>query len=91
MADYVTKELPEVVDKLFKVDNTRRGITGHSVGGHGAMITHFRNPGMYKSVSALAPVCNPSSCQWGKKAFEGFLGSVEAGAEYDSTLLVAKY
>lgn len=91
MADYVTKELPSVVDKLFKVDNSKKGITGHSVGGHGALVTHFRNPGMYQSVSALAPVCNPSNCQWGKKAFEGFLGSVEAGAEYDSTLLVSKY
>jgi S-formylglutathione hydrolase len=55
------------------------------------MVTHFRNPGMYMSVSALAPVCNPTNCQWGKKAFAGFLGSVEAGAEYDSTLLVGKY
>ena len=62
MADYVTKELPQVVEKLFKVDNTRRGVTGHSTGGHGAMISHFRNPGMFKSVSAFAPMCNPSEC-----------------------------
>jgi S-formylglutathione hydrolase len=62
MADYVTKELPQVVDQLFKVDNSRRGVSGHSTGGHGAMVNHFRNPGMFKSVSAFAPMCNPSNC-----------------------------
>jgi len=60
MGDYVTKELPAVIEKLFKVDGSKRGVTGHSTGGHGALVSHFRNPGMYKSVSAFAPVCNPT-------------------------------
>ena len=46
-----------------------------SMGGHGALICHLKNPGMYKSVSAMAPICNPSQCPWGLKAFEGYLGS----------------
>lgn len=91
MDDYITDELPRVVDTLFTVDNSRKGIFGHSMGGHGAMALHLRNPGMYKSVSAFSPVCNPSNCFSGQKAFKRFLGTVEAGAEYDSSLLVAKY
>ena len=62
MDSYITEELPRVVDQLFSVDNSRKGIFGHSVGGHGAMALFFRNPGMYKSISAFNPVCNPSNC-----------------------------
>jgi len=91
MYDYVTKELPALVSGLFPVDTSRAGITGHSMGGHGAMICHLKNPGMYSSVSAFAPIVNPTAVPWGKKAFTGYLGSVEAGKEYDATELVKKY
>jgi len=91
MYDYVTKELPEVIDLLFSVDSSRTAITGHSMGGHGALSLHLKNPGKYQSVSAFAPICNPTECQWGKKAFEGYLGSVEAGKAYDSVELMKAY
>lgn len=60
MDDYINKELPQVIDQLFAVDTSRLAITGHSMGGHGAMSQHFRNPGKYQSVSAFAPICNPT-------------------------------
>lgn len=88
---YITKELPEVVNSLFAVDGTKASITGHSMGGHGALVAFLRNPGKYKSVSAFAPICNPTESNWGKKAFEGYLGSVEAGKQYDATELVKGY
>lgn len=91
MYDYVTKELPEVVASLFPVNPTKMSITGHSMGGHGAMICHLKNPGKYSSVSAFAPICNPTAVPWGEKAFTGYLGSVDAGKDYDATELVKKY
>jgi len=91
MFDYVTKELPALVSGLFPVDPVKMSITGHSMGGHGALISHFKNPGQYTSVSAFAPICNPTAVPWGEKAFKGYLGSVEAGKEYDATELVKKY
>jgi S-formylglutathione hydrolase len=65
MYTYVTKELPEIVGALFDVDVTQRAITGHSMGGHGALTVHLKNPGMFKSVSAFAPICNPTQAPWG--------------------------
>jgi len=91
MYDYITKELPAVIGANFVVDETKQAISGHSMGGHGALTIHLKNPGKYKSVSAFSPICNPTACPWGKKAFEGYLGSVEAGAAYDATLLMADY
>jgi len=91
MDTYITKELPEVVNNLFTVDTSRSGIFGHSMGGHGALSLHLKNPGRYQSVSAFAPICNPTECKWGVKAFEGYLGSVEAGKAHDATELVANY
>jgi len=91
MYTYITKELPDLVAGLFPVDPVRRSITGHSMGGHGALIAHLKNPGMYSSVSAFAPICNPTVVPWGEKAFTGYLGSVDAGKDYDSTLLMASY
>ena len=64
---------------------------GHSMGGHGALISYLKNPGKYSSVSAFSPICNPTQSPWGQKAFEGYLGSVEAGKEYDATELISKY
>jgi len=91
MYDYVTKELPELISGIFPVDATRMSITGHSMGGHGALIAHFKNPGKYTSVSAFAPVVAPTQVPWGEKVFKEYLGSVEAGKEYDSCELVKKY
>eukprot|EP00166_Cyanidium_caldarium_P001213 ctg_1623.g523 len=99
MYDYVTRELPQVVHEMFPVpaaaaaaaSSPKRpsSIFGHSMGGHGALVCALRNPGVYRSVSAFAPIAHPSACPWGQKAFQGYLGSVEAGrAEYDATELV---
>ena len=94
MDDYVNQELPDVViETLGKdvVDPERRSIFGHSMGGHGALTSALRNPGRYRSCSAFAPISNPMKCPWGVKAFEGYLGTVEAGAEYDATELAKTY
>jgi len=91
MYSYITKELPELINGLFPVDPERRSITGHSMGGHGAMVAHLKNPGMFTSVSAFAPIVNPVAVPWGEKAFTGYLGSVEAGKAYDATELVKKH
>jgi len=91
MYDYVTKELPQFIEAMFPVDSSRKSITGHSMGGHGALISHLKNPGVYTSVSAFAPICNPTQCPWGDKAFNGYLGSVEAGKAYDATELMMTY
>lgn len=62
------------------------------MGGHGALVSFLRNPGMFRSVSALAPICNPSKCDWGRKAFTGYLGQDQSQwAEWDATELAAKY
>lgn len=79
MYSYVTKELPEVVNSYFNVDGSRISVTGHSMGGHGALVTSLKNPGMYKSVSAFSPICNPTKVPWGETNFKNYLGSVEAG------------
>ena len=91
MYDYVTKELPGFINAHFHVDSTKTALTGHSMGGHGALSLHFKNPGMYQSVSAFAPVANPTNSGLGKKCFEAYLGSVDAGKEYDACHLVKKY
>jgi len=91
MYSYVTKELPELITGFFPVDPVKKSITGHSMGGHGAMIAHLKNPGMYTSVSAFSPIVNPTAVPWGEKAFTGYLGSVEAGKAYDATELVKSY
>lgn len=73
MYDYVVAELPSLVEMNFPVSE-RRSISGHSMGGHGAMICALRNPGRYRSVSAFAPICHPMACPWGEKAFLHYLG-----------------
>jgi len=90
MYDYVTQELPEVLFAEFAGDRHRQGIFGHSMGGHGALTVGLKNPGTYASVSALAPICNPMVCPWGKKAFSHYLGADEAAwRDHDATELVA--
>jgi len=88
MYSYVTEELPAIVNASFPVDGSSVGITGHSMGGHGALTLALRNPQMYRSVSAFSPICNPVQCPWGQKAFNGYLGDVSAGREHDATELM---
>jgi S-formylglutathione hydrolase len=76
MYDYVVSELPSIVAKLFAF-NGKQSISGHSMGGHGALTIALKNPKTFTSVSAFAPITNPSQCPWGQKAFNGYLGSDE--------------
>ena len=94
MYSYITEELPKALFAEFKeLDGGRVSITGHSMGGHGALTLFLKNPGKYKSVSAFAPISNPSNCDWGKKAFSGYFGEGEKGkwAEHDATELLPKF
>ena len=95
MYSYVTSELPETVFSAFsQIDSDRISICGHSMGGHGALSIFLKNPGMYKSVSAFAPISNPLKAPWGEKAFKGYFGEKDwqsKGAEYDSTELLKKW
>jgi len=92
MYSYVSKELPQLVNSSFdSVDSIRVGITGHSMGGHGALICFFKNPTIYKAVTAFAPISNPMKSSWGVKCFKEYLGdNQEAWKEYDATELVKK-
>jgi len=89
MYSYITEELPELVEKKFPVDTQRRGIFGHSMGGHGALTIALRHPERYRSVSAFAPIVAPTQCPWGEKAFSGYLGSDrETWKQHDACELV---
>lgn len=74
MYDYITQELPALVEANLPVSD-KRSISGHSMGGHGALICALKNPGMYQSVSAFAPICHPIECPWGQGIFSAYLGS----------------
>ena len=88
MYDYVVKELPQLVEGHLPVTRDR-SVSGHSMGGHGALIAALKNPGLYKSVSAFAPIANPSECPWGQKAFSGYLGEDrKAWEEWDAAMLI---
>jgi S-formylglutathione hydrolase len=90
MYDYVVSELPDIVESHFPVSD-KRSISGHSMGGHGAIICALKNPGRYQSLSAFAPISNPVNCPWGEKAFGGYLGDdKEAWKAWDSCELVAQ-
>lgn len=92
MFSYVTKELPVLIASNFPVLPEKQSVFGHSMGGHGALICFLKNPGLYKSVSAFSPICNPVQCPWGQKALAGYLGSdKETWKEYDATELVKNY
>ncbi|WP_373088532.1 S-formylglutathione hydrolase [Sneathiella sp.] len=89
MESYVTTELKAMVDSEFKTDARRSGVFGHSMGGHGALTLGLKNPDIYQSVSAFAPICAPMQCPWGEKAFTGYLGPNRAKwRAYDATELV---
>ena len=91
MYDYVVHELPALVNASLPVDGERVAISGHSMGGHGALTIALKNPGRYRSASAFAPICSPLNCPWGEKALTGYLGDDRAPwAEYDTTELVRK-
>lgn len=88
MYDYVTSELPSVLLAEFPADESRQGITGHSMGGHGALTIGLKNPDVYRSISAFAPICSPINCPWGLKALSNYLGADQAHwREYDATEL----
>ena len=90
MYDYVVDELPALIEANFPVSD-KRGISGHSMGGHGALVCALKNPGRYQSLSAFAPITNPADCPWGEKAFSGYLGSDRSRwREWDACALVAK-
>ena len=89
MYSYITKELPEVLKANFEADWSRQGITGHSMGGHGALTIHLKHPDVSRSVSAFSPIVAPMQVPWGQKAFRGYLGEdQEAWKAYDATELV---
>ena len=89
MYDYITKELPELVETNLPLVPELRSISGHSMGGHGALICALKNPGMYRSVSAFSPICNPIESGWGQGCFSAYLGDDKSAWEvYDATCLV---
>lgn len=89
MYSYVTKELPALIEANFPVDPTKKSVFGHSMGGHGALICYLKNPGMYRSVSAFAPITNPINAPWGQKAFTAYLGPNQGDwKQWDATELV---
>jgi S-formylglutathione hydrolase len=89
MYSYVSRELPALIGAHFPVDLARVGISGHSMGGHGALTIALRNPDRFRSVSAFAPIASPMRAPWGIKAFTGYLGSDQAAwRDYDATALL---
>ncbi|RMF10122.1 MAG: S-formylglutathione hydrolase, partial [Alphaproteobacteria bacterium] len=89
MYDYVTRDLPDAVFSAFPGDRARQGLSGHSMGGHGALTIALRNPDIYRSVSAFAPIVSPTRCPWGRKALAAYLGPDEdAWKDHDATLLI---
>ena len=91
MYDYVTEELPQIIEQNFPIEPDKQSIFGHSMGGHGALICALKNPGKYRSVSAFAPICAPIQSPWGENAFSAYLGEDrELWKTYDATELVKK-
>ena len=89
MYSYVTRELPALVAENFPVETSQAGLFGHSMGGHGALVTALRNPGAWRSVSAFAPIVAPMHCPWGEKALSAYLGPDRARwRAYDSCALI---
>lgn len=89
MWDYVAEELPALLTAQFPIDGDRQAITGHSMGGHGALTLAMSLPGRYRSVSAFAPIANPTTSDWGRKQLTAYLGADEtAWARHDATLMM---
>ena len=90
MYDYVVKELRVLLQETLPI-NESHGITGHSMGGHGALTIALRNPDLYKSVSAFSPIANPTQSDWGRKQLSAYLGADESSwADYDATILLSE-
>lgn len=91
MYDYIVDELPALIEKSFPVDTARSGISGHSMGGHGALTIALKNPQRFKSVTAFSPICSPLNCPWGEKALGNYLGpDRDSWQDYDTTALIAR-
>ena len=91
MWDYIDDDLPALLEAEFPLDMARQAITGHSMGGHGALTLAMSRPGRFRSVSAFAPICNPTGGDWGRKQFAAYLGPDEgAWAAHDASLLMAE-
>ena len=89
MWDYITVDLTEIISENFNVDMARQSIMGHSMGGHGALTIGIGTPGRFKSISALAPICNPTGSDWGRKQLVAYLGNDEqTWVKHDSSILM---
>lgn len=89
MFSYITRELPELLCAKLPIDRARMSVMGHSMGGHGALVAALRAPEVFRSASALAPICAPMQCPWGEKAFTGYLGEDRSTwAAYDACELL---
>ncbi|QRM29379.1 S-formylglutathione hydrolase [Microvirga sp. VF16] len=89
MRSYLERELPALIAENLPADMSRQGITGHSMGGHGALTIALRNPGRFKAVSAFAPIASPVNCPWGEKALSTYIGADRfAWREYDACALI---
>ncbi len=89
MYTYITKDLLEIIGNNFPIDTDKTGIFGHSMGGHGALTIAIKNPDLFKSVSAFAPICSPTKVGWGENAFAIYLGDQQSKwLEYDATELI---
>jgi S-formylglutathione hydrolase len=90
MESYLTAELLPLISRMLPIDATRIGLFGHSMGGHGALTLALRHRTLFRSVSALAPICAPSQCPWGHKAFSAYLGTDQSGwAAHDACALMS--
>ena len=89
MYSYIVHELPSIIEDNFAVIKGVKSISGHSMGGHGALICTLKNKGAYKSVSAFSPICNPTKCDWGRTCLATYLGADEKQwLQYDATALI---
>jgi S-formylglutathione hydrolase len=89
MRSYIERELPELIAENLPADMSRQGITGHSMGGHGALTIGLRHPERFKAVSAFAPIASPMNCPWGEKALSNYIGPDRAAwRDYDACALI---
>lgn len=91
MWDYIADELPALLSENFAIDGNRQAITGHSMGGHGALTLAMNLPGRFRSVSAFSPICNPTGADWGRKQLTAYLGTDESQWEtHDASIMMRK-
>lgn len=88
MERYISEELPGLIEDSFPVDASRQSITGHSMGGHGALTLAMKLPGRFRSVSAFSPICNPSDSDWGRKQFSAYIGDAADWKMHDASFLM---